>query len=654
LGIDVLKQYLVSLGFSVNNEQFNKMNQTLTDMSKTVQTHTEGMTKAFVVASTSIVSALGGVAVATAGLVDQVANADLAYQKFALRMYTTADVAKQLKIVTGAMGENINDIAWVPELTQRYTALMQQAKQMETPGDAENGLKKVRDIRFEFTRMKIEAMYGMQWIAYYLIKYLGGPLDAVENKLKAVNDWITKNIPIWTQKIAQWVMAFIDFGKSIVRFANTVIDAFKRLWNSMGGGEKAFTGFGSLITAFFLSGPLGKAMMLMGTFLLLLDDFYAYIDGRKSSKTMAPLWKHLTDIKGAMPDFGDGLDDLKKKVESLAISVGKLANDSLKSLKDQLTTIFSIIWDSLKKNGVWQSFTNALDHITNGINAMIRALSQSMVQLGILSADQKYRDFWTWFSDELSRELKQLFAVGKLIGDILKMQAQLSVGDFKGALETIKGISIIQDIKDANAGGNLHGTSRSWDGSAGNKEMMGLANQVSSQTGIPADLIYGQWGHESGNFSSDLAKENNNFGGLKNSSGDYMNFDSPQDFASYFAKYIKLYAEDGILQANTPEEYAAALKHGRYFEDSVSNYANGVSNFSSQYDSANNLTPSGYSPYGSVGDYAYNSNNTSAGSTNSAVYNITVNATSGNPQGIGSSVIDAIKTARMTQAFSGT
>ena len=127
----------------------------------------------------------------------------------------------------------------------------------------------------------------------------------------------------------------------------------------------------------------------------------------------------------------------------------------------------------------------------------------------------------------------------------------------------------------ANGGTNI-ASQNTESGAPTNQEMLGLANEVSAKTGIPAQFIYGQWAHESANFSSQLARENNNFGGLKNTSGEYMSFSSRQAFADYFAKYIKLYAEDGILDAKTPEEYAAALKHGGYYEDSYENYVAGI------------------------------------------------------------------------------
>jgi hypothetical protein len=124
MDLNTIKSYFVRLGFEVNNAEFNKMNQALTDAAKFVHTATDSMLKSFTVASVGIAGTMMTTTAAIAGMIDKVAQLDLEYQKLALHMYTSTENAKQFKIVTGSMGENINDIAWVPELSQRYTTLM--------------------------------------------------------------------------------------------------------------------------------------------------------------------------------------------------------------------------------------------------------------------------------------------------------------------------------------------------------------------------------------------------------------------------------------------------------------------------------------------------------------------------------------------------
>ena len=118
-----------------------------------------------------------------------------------------------------------------------------------------------------------------------------------------------------------------------------------------------------------------------------------------------------------------------------------------------------------------------------------------------------------------------------------------------------------------------------------------LAQRVSDKTGIPADWVWAQWAHETGDFKSKLMRDNNNFGGLtqeepngdenKQPDGDnyYMKFNSPKEYADYFARYIKYYKADGVFDAKNVDEYVQALKQGGYFGDYIENYTAGVKKF---------------------------------------------------------------------------
>ena len=126
--------------------------------------------------------------------------------------------------------------------------------------------------------------------------------------------------------------------------------------------------------------------------------------------------------------------------------------------------------------------------------------------------------------------------------------------------------------------------------------------KISAQiSGIPAEWIYAQWKHESGNFTNWGTTAANNLGGLKKfrdqpewfdgdatspEGDDYQVFDSPEAYALYFGRYLLMYREDGICEATTTRQYAEALRHGGYYgdmpgmtgEESVDNYAVGLDN----------------------------------------------------------------------------
>lgn len=107
-------------------------------------------------------------------------------------------------------------------------------------------------------------------------------------------------------------------------------------------------------------------------------------------------------------------------------------------------------------------------------------------------------------------------------------------------------------------------------------------------TNIDPKWVYSQWVHESDNFTSQLALENRNLGGLTQTTPNdspqpdgsfwYIIFDSYEDYADYFGKYLRYFTDSGIDQATTMIEYIEALKNspsGAYFGDSLENYIAG-------------------------------------------------------------------------------
>lgn len=119
-----------------------------------------------------------------------------------------------------------------------------------------------------------------------------------------------------------------------------------------------------------------------------------------------------------------------------------------------------------------------------------------------------------------------------------------------------------------------------------NERYWALAQQSANISGLPAEWIYSQFAHDTGNFTSDLCTQYNNLGGLTQTEPNdlpqpdgncyYMQFNSPEAYADYFGRYLRLYEEDGIYDAATIPEYAAALQRGGYFGASLSEYVEGM------------------------------------------------------------------------------
>lgn len=618
--LDVIKSYLVGLGFQVNQAEFAKAQGAVNELGRTVQTATSGMTKNFTVAAAGVTAALTAINVATAGLMAQVAGADMQYQKFALRLWTTKENAKELKTVLDAMGESMEDVAWIPELRQQYFQLVRQGRQMATPADAPEQLKYIRSILFEFRRMKLEAQYAMEWVAYYLGKYLSGPLAGIKRQLTEFNDKLTATLPGWTKRIAELLATFMNFGIAAGRFIKDLYQGFRRVFDLLPeGAKKAVTAIAVIGTAFAAS-PLGATIAAI---VILLEDFYGYIDGRKSSKTLAPLWDKLIAVLKAVDRY---LDDLKPVVEDFWSTVTQWTEAAISTLKrywnafreskfaQALLEVFLSLWKALKTvvgilidffKNLWDELADlfgfllddgTLEMVVDLFTTLLQTVSSLILGIANLTKEiwrfwkeaagtQAARSMWDWFKGTVSFVLKLVSSLGKGFLGLFDMIGLGLQGKYGAAAE--RGRRILRDMQrdidftfgdaDSPSGGKV-----------GDQRMMALAQRVSRQTGLPAQWIYGQWYHESQGFTSQLARENFNFGGLtqeeyngaenKQPDGNnyYIKFSSPEAYADYFAEYIQRYGPNGIYNAETVEEYAHALKRGGYYTDSEARYAAGI------------------------------------------------------------------------------
>lgn len=201
MDLNVLKSYLVSLGFEVDQPGLRKFQTTLKQVASEVERYTTGaygIASFFVKAGTAVTGVLSAIATGTVAMMDKVAEADLGYQVFARRMFISTEAAKSLKIATDALGYSLEDIIWGPrELQERFGVLQkdQQTMQQGLGGDFETQMRRIRDIRFEFTRLGVEIQYfGMQ-LTKTLSKALFGDEDALLGKLQEFNKWFIAHIP---------------------------------------------------------------------------------------------------------------------------------------------------------------------------------------------------------------------------------------------------------------------------------------------------------------------------------------------------------------------------------------------------------------------------------------------------------------------------
>lgn len=202
---NVIESYLVSLGFQVDQPELAKFKRALKDAGDTAEKHTSGIIGQFVKWQGAIVGAFSAVGLATIGMMDKVADADLGFKLTAQRMFLSVDAARSLTIATKALGHSLEDIAWNPELHARFTELWAEQKQLlgGSPADSEQTLQKIRDVRFEITKAQVALQYIARDVTVMLYKALGG--DAFLVKLRGWVDWLIQHEP----QISKWLTSVL-------------------------------------------------------------------------------------------------------------------------------------------------------------------------------------------------------------------------------------------------------------------------------------------------------------------------------------------------------------------------------------------------------------------------------------------------------------
>lgn len=470
MATDVIRSYLVSLGFEVKGSELRQWENSLKD--------TQALTNNLAVRSaadllkwqTGILGIFTTVSGAIIGTIDKVAMADQEYRLFGERMFMGTRQAREYKIALDALGQPIEAIAWDPELNKRFHELIALQERMgaNEGGDAEANLKKIRDVRFEFTKAGVELTELTRLFTLTLFSKLGGGDDILES-LKKANEWLVDNLPHLADELS-----------------TDLIPILKMTWD-----------------------------MLVG-----VGDV---------TKTLAA---DFTNLVGVISDDDD--------------------------LKDQPLT--------------WERFAEALGHVAHWLQVIEQLfLAVEKASTGILGAAiTAGGDIVDTIRGKDTPE--STARAGKTIRQQLR-RAYNASGDFYA--------SVFPD--DA-----LSGSAARVPATRGDRSLAGqarrLAGRISAETGVPADIIFAQWEHETGNFTNRGSTDLNNLAGIKTPGGkDYRNFPDLAEFGHYYATLLGEERYSGAKSAKTTDDFAAGLKKGGYFEDSLENYQKGMKRYAGAY-----------------------------------------------------------------------
>lgn len=107
--MNILKSYLISLGYALNKTQFNQLRSLLDDLGRMLTSLAKNLAKSIGQAAILITSLLTSATLGIAAFIESVARADLQTQLWARRMWITEGAARSLQQTLKALGYEYSD-----------------------------------------------------------------------------------------------------------------------------------------------------------------------------------------------------------------------------------------------------------------------------------------------------------------------------------------------------------------------------------------------------------------------------------------------------------------------------------------------------------------------------------------------------------------
>jgi mRNA-degrading endonuclease YafQ of YafQ-DinJ toxin-antitoxin module len=414
--MDIIKEYLVSLGFKTNQSQFNEVKQsintadkmvrnffntsttqfnqvqnvmsqarevannfsnistehfntaqnTIVEVEKTIGRVSVSYLRAFIIAESIVVSFVQTTSIALAKFMDNLAQTQIRNEMFARQMYTTVDNATAVTNSLHAMGRSLEELYLSPELIKQFQQLRNEAFQLRPPIEYNAYMKQIRSVTFEFARLKLELTYLGQWVGYYLYKYLEPFISKFKAGMQSLNDNLTKNMPHWANEIAKVLAVVGRLGFALLTYYETLIKIFNAIPTQIKVLGGVFAGFFTLLKM----GPIGWMIAGLTSLLLLIDDYTTYESGGKSA--FAGLWEQFDSLKQGLKDNGM-MDSFKKDFKDLGDNVGNVV-DNLKELIKQLGILSESLGILELIKGVFQILFKLFNCILVVITDVVKSL----------------------------------------------------------------------------------------------------------------------------------------------------------------------------------------------------------------------------------------------------------------------------------------
>ncbi len=463
---NILEEYLVRIGAEVDKDAFAGAAKAINNLS--------GMLGKLgsILKYGAIFAGLAKVTEAVIDNIKAVASADLEYQKLAQSMWVTKDTAKTLSVVLKTMGASQEDVAWVPELREQFFRLRQEMAELSTPADADGQLRWIREIGYDVQSLQLKLKMFKEWVVYYLIKELQPYIKEFQEFIRWLNDKFGKSLPALARKVASVLASVVRVTMSLVKALKWLFEGIYNFIDALPSKTKALVAVFAVVGAAIMAGPFGLMMMAIGTALIMLEDFFGYLEGRESSETLKPLWKWLTDEN----------NPLRRLIEKL--------KEGIAFILEKLTELFEKVFTEERQDKLKKTVAN----IAKGVAEIAEGLATIVESI----FGKKYpvvKKFWDFFLTAVGKVVDKVLTLTNSMGHLMRALGKAMQGDFKGARE-----EFINAAADENATGERAKYIQ--------QKLMSMGFTASAAAGVVGNLV-----QESG-LRTDAIGDNGTSGGL--------------------------------------------------------------------------------------------------------------------------------------------
>lgn len=463
---NILEEYLVRIGAEVDKDAFAGAAKAINNLS--------GMLGKLgsILKYGAIFAGLAKVTEAVIDNIKAVASADLEYQKLAQSMWVTKDTAKTLSVVLKTMGASQEDVAWVPELREQFFRLRQEMAELSTPADADGQLAWIREIGYDVQSLQLKLKMFKEWVVYYLIKELQPYIKEFQEFIHWLNAKFGKSLPALARKVASVLASVVRVAMSLVKALKWLFEGIYNFIDALPSKTKALVAVFAVVGAAIMAGPFGLMMMAIGTALIMLEDFFGYLEGRESSETLKPLWKWLTDEN----------NPLRRLIEKL--------KEGIAFILEKLTELFEKVFTEERQEKLKKTVAN----IAKGVAEIAEGLATIVESI----FGKKYpvvKKFWDFFLTAVGKVVDKVLTLTNSMGHLMRALGKAMQGDFKGARE-----EFINAAADENATGERSKYIQ--------QKLMSMGFTASAAAGVVGNLV-----QESG-LRTDAIGDNGTSGGL--------------------------------------------------------------------------------------------------------------------------------------------